>query len=168
MKHPLHPDRLFDRLEDVTPEVLQTMGITALVIDLDNTLVPPHTARPTEEALAWLKLQADAGIGVFLVSNNTEARVNAFCEGVALPHLHRGAKPLPFGITKARKAMGAGRRTCALLGDQILTDVLGARLAGIRMLMVKPMVMETGSFFKLKRAIERRIMKSYHNGGNQK
>ena len=161
MGNPLWPDRLFDRLEDVTPDCLREMGIASLVIDLDNTLVPPHTARPTQEALAWLKLQEEAGIRVFLVSNNTEERVNAFCEGTTLLHLHRGAKPLPFGITKACRQMGASRASCALLGDQILTDVLGARLAGIRMLMVKPMVMETGTFFRMKRAFERFVMRNY-------
>lgn len=164
----LWPDRLFDTLEDVTPELLRSMDITSLVIDLDNTLVPPHTDRPTQESLAWLSRQEEAGIRVFLVSNNTEERVNAFCEGTTLPHLHRGAKPLPFGITRARRMMDADRKNCALLGDQILTDVLGARLSGIRMLMVKPMVMETGTFFRMKRAFERFVMRNYPNGGMQK
>jgi len=168
MSNPLHPDFLFDFLSDVTPTRLRELGISALVIDLDNTLVPPHTARPTEEALAWLRTQEEAGIRVYLVSNNTEERVNAFCEGTTLPHIHRGAKPLPFGIIKAMNAMGASRKTCALLGDQILTDVLAARFAGIRMLMVKPMVMETGTFFKMKRAFERFVMRSYRNGGISK
>ena len=168
MRNPLYPDRLFDRLEDVTPACLRALGITSLILDLDNTLVPPHTAKPTEAALAWLKLQTDNGIRVFLVSNNTKERVDVFCEGIDLPHLHRGAKPLPFGLLKARRRMGAARKECALLGDQILTDVLGARLAGIRMLMVKPIVMETGTFFKWKRAFERIVMCNYTDGGNKK
>jgi len=163
MKKLFWPDHMFDVLEDVTPAYLKAEGIKALVLDLDNTLVPPHTARPTERALQWLKVQEDAGIRVYLVSNNKKERVDFFCEGTTLSHIHRGAKPLPFGVTRARKEMNVSRRECALLGDQILTDVLAARTAGIRSLMVKPMVQETGTFFRLKRAFEKIILKKYRN-----
>ena len=56
MKKLFWPDHMFDVLEDVTPAYLKAEGIKALVLDLDNTLVPPHTARPTERALQWLKM----------------------------------------------------------------------------------------------------------------
>ncbi len=155
------PDIIFDRLEDVSVEYLKGAGIKGVILDLDNTLVPPHTPRPTERALAWISNCEKGGISLFLVSNNKRTRVETFCEGTPLLHSHRSAKPLPFFITRARKIMGLKKSECALLGDQLLTDVMGARLAGIRSLLVRPETAEPGWFFRLKRKFERFVLNRY-------
>ncbi len=161
----LLPDVIFDSLNDVTTWYLKSKGIKGVIMDLDNTLVPPHTKRPTQTALDWLSKCEREGMQVYLVSNNNLVRVREFCEGTTLKYIHRGGKPLPFGITKARKLMGISRSECALIGDQILTDVLGARLAGIYSIMVRPLVAEDGYFFRMKRKFEKLILKRYRKRG---
>ena len=165
MRNWLWPDAKFSCLEEVTPQRLRQLHIEGLVIDLDNTLVPPHTQKPTQQALQWIAGLAENGISVFLVSNNSRERVEKFCTGTTLSYVHRGRKPLPFGIVRACKAMQVERAKCALLGDQILTDVLGARLAGIQALLVAPMVEERDRFFCFKRALEKKILRNYREKG---
>lgn len=162
MPNLLLPAFLFDRLADITPEFLQTAGARGIIVDLDNTLIPPHTPKPTAEALQWLEKLHMQGIPVVLLSNNRQERVSLFCEGLSLPFVHRGAKPLPLGFIRAARLLKLPHRQIAVVGDQVLTDVLGARFVGMLPLLVRPIVTETGRFFRIKREFERRVLK---NGG---
>jgi predicted HAD superfamily phosphohydrolase YqeG len=48
-------------------------------------------------------------------------------------------KPLPFAFFKARHLLGAPRAHCLVIGDQLITDVLGARLSGLDAVWVDPL-----------------------------
>ncbi len=159
MKHPFRPDRVFRQISDITPGMLREMGITALLCDLDNTLVRPHRKRPTPGAAAWLESMRSGGIRVMLVSNNSMKRVREFCRGLPFEGMPQARKPLPFGLTRGRRALGASASETAFLGDQLFTDVLGARLAGLTALYVRPLCPETDGFFKLKRRLERPFLR---------
>jgi HAD superfamily phosphatase (TIGR01668 family) len=164
MKHLLRPDHIFQRLADVTPEALRACGIRALLCDLDNTLVAPHTRHPTKAAIAWLKSMRAGGITVMLVSNNTPRRVREFCRKLPFEGQALARKPLPFGLNRAWKKMGTAPNETGFLGDQLFTDVLGARLAGIQALYVYPMIEERGWFFRLKRKLEKPFLREKHTG----
>ena len=159
MKHPFRPDRVFRRVSDITPEILREMGIRALLCDLDNTLVKPHRKRPTPGAAAWLMSMHEAGIRVMLVSNNSMKRVREFCRDLPFEGMPQARKPLPFGLTRGRRALGASAAETAFLGDQLFTDILGARLAGVTALYVRPLDPEKGWFFGLKRRLERPFLR---------
>ena len=99
------PDYVFDSIYDITPEILQSHGIRAVLIDLDGTMVSHKTALPTEEVAAFIRRLEDNGIHVVVFSNNNANRVGTFCE--------------PLGGTKAanvptnninRKLLRAGVR----------------------------------------------------------
>ena len=161
IKHPLRPDRVFRKYSDITPDILREMGVTAILCDLDNTLVKPQRKHPTPGAAAWLTALHSAGIRVMLVSNNSMKRVRAFCRNLQLEGLHQAGKPLPFGLTRARKKLGAAAAETAFVGDQLFTDVLAARLAGIAALYVRPIRPEKGWFFGLKRKLEKPFLKGF-------
>ena len=161
MKHPLRPDRVFRRFSDIRPETLRGMGITAVLCDLDNTLVPPKRRRPTPSAIAWLESLHGAGIRVMLVSNNSMKRVREFCRCLPFVGIPQARKPLPFGLTRARRALGASAAETAVVGDQLFTDILAARLAGLTALYVRPMKPESGRFFALKRRLEQPFLRGF-------
>ena len=162
MKHLFKPDKAFYRLGDITPDILRSMGICYLLCDLDNTLVAPNTRYPTPSAIAWLERLRTNGITVMLVSNNSPKRVREFCRNLSVDSISQARKPLPFGLTRARRTMKASRRETAFLGDQLYTDILGARLAGMTALYVKPKRKEHGRFFELKRRLEKPFLKEFH------
>lgn len=165
MKHPLKPDYAFERLSDITPEILLSFGVRVLLCDLDNTLVSPGTRYPTASAIAWLEKMRHGGVTVILVSNNSRKRVREFCRNLPLDGISQARKPLPFGLTRARRKMKAEPRETAFLGDQLFTDVLGARLAGIVALYVQPRKKESGWFFDLKRRLELPFLQGLHFHG---
>ena len=96
-----------------------------------------------------------------VLSNNHEARVAPFAQGLGLEYLSDAAKPLPGQVRKALQKMGVTHREAAIIGDQIFTDVLCGRLAGCLAILVEPMELENFGFFKVKRALEKGILRRY-------
>lgn len=135
----LFPDFMFDTYRELTPDYLQSKGIELLLSDLDNTLALHETARPTAEVRAWVKELTDAGIQVMIVSNNrSPARVEAYCHDLGIPYVGHAGKPKRGRLMEAMRAAGATPETTALVGDQIFTDVLGARRCGFHSFCVEP------------------------------
>lgn len=160
LAHGLTPDRRVPGIADVTPELLQEMGVRAVITDLDNTLALPEDIRPTEAGAAWLRTMEAAGIPVTVVSNNHRPRVEAFCRPLRVPFVERCGKPFGRGIRRAMALLGVSRREVALVGDQLFTDVLAASWNRIPCILTEPIVPETDTFFKCKRALERLLTKN--------
>ena len=131
------PDYIFPRLTDLSPAFLQQRGITLLLMDFDNTMLPYTTNVPTQELLDWLEGMKAAGITLCIVSNSHKARVPAFSDAYDVSCVIRAAKPGTRGIREAMERFGAKQSETALVGDQIYTDVLGAKRAGVTALIVK-------------------------------
>ena len=139
MSFSLFPDLLFDRFEELTPEYLKAKGVTLLLSDLDNTLALHKTARPTDAVRAWVKSLTDAGIQVMIVSNNrSPARVDAYCHDLGIPYVGHAGKPKRGRLLEAMHMGNATPQSTALLGDQIFTDVLGARRCGFQSFCIEP------------------------------
>ena len=131
------PDYIFPRLTDLSPAFLQQRGISLLLMDFDNTMLPYTTNVPSQELLGWLEGMKAAGITLCIVSNSRKARVPAFSETYGVACVTRAAKPDTRGIREAMERFGAKQSETALVGDQIYTDVLGAKRAGVTALIVK-------------------------------
>lgn len=135
----LFPDLVFDCFTELTPAYLKQKGIRLLLTDLDNTLALHETARPTEEVRRWVEDLTAAGIQVMIVSNNrSPARVEAYCSDLGIPYVGHAGKPKRGRLLEAMRRGGASPETTALLGDQIFTDVLGARRCGFHAFCVEP------------------------------
>lgn len=131
------PDYIFPRLTDLSPDFLQQRGITLLLMDFDNTMLPYTTNVPSQELLDWLEGMKAAGITLCIVSNSHKSRVPAFSKAYGVACVTRAAKPGTRGIREAMVRFGAKQSETALVGDQIYTDVLGAKRAGVTALIVK-------------------------------
>lgn len=133
----LFPDYIFQAVTEITPAFLQARGISLLLMDFDNTMLPYTTSEPSPQLLDWLQTMKDSGIRLCIVSNSRKARVPAFSEKYGVDCVTHAGKPGTRGIRSAMARYGAGKEETALVGDQIYTDVLGANLAGISALIVK-------------------------------
>lgn len=152
------PRNRFYRVTDITPEFLLENGIDTLLLDADNTLSLHHSLTPHEGVPEWLDEMRKNGIKLMIVSNSNEMRVGVFAAVLGLPFEYRSLKPLPRGIKRALSRLGSNKEHTALVGDQLLTDVLGARLAGVRMLLVRYIKKEDGVGFRIKRGIEKVVL----------
>jgi hypothetical protein len=132
------PDEYLTDVLAIDLDRLRDRGIEALIIDLDNTLLPRDTSIVPPAIEAWVRSLAPAGFRVCLVSNNFHERVVEVADELGLPLIAKAVKPLPFAFIRAMKSVGASRRSCAVVGDQYFTDILGGKFLGCRTIMVLP------------------------------
>ncbi|AUB52182.1 MULTISPECIES: YqeG family HAD IIIA-type phosphatase [Enterococcus] len=152
------PTWMVEAVYKITPAQLKKLGIKAVLTDLDNTLIAWNNPDGTEELFTWILEMRNAGIPVVVVSNNNSERVARAVKKFELLYVARALKPLPVGINKAKKMLDLADEEIIMIGDQIMTDIRGANSAGIRSVLVKPII-ETDSWkTKFNRFWERKIM----------
>ena len=133
------PDYSFQQLDDVTPEFLRGIGVTLLLCDLDNTIVPyKSTGMPTKEMTAWVSAMRCGGVDLFVVSNTHSDRARTFAAAMDIPYVHKARKPTLKGMKIAMKQTGKAPEEAALVGDQIYTDVIVANRMGVCSILVEP------------------------------
>ena len=157
----LLPDYIFNTYRDVTPEFLLSIGVKALLIDIDNTLAPYEMPEPDDNIRAWFKSLDENGIQATLVSNNDRERVELFNATLGLPAYYKSGKPFAKNLKKAMVAMGTDKTDTAMLGDQLLTDAAAGKHIGLRTIIVPPIRDKNNAFFRSKRAMEVRHIKKY-------
>ncbi|AWR85944.1 YqeG family HAD IIIA-type phosphatase [Meiothermus taiwanensis] len=156
----LKPRAQLNSVTEVTPAWLQERGLRAVLLDLDNTLVPYRTYGEVPEALqAWLQTQKQAGIPVMLVSNATSRRVRYWCEKLGIPGFGLAGKPW-FGFREALRRLGLRPEEVAVVGDQLFTDVLGGNLVGMYTVLVPPLAQQELGYTRLVRRLERWILRN--------
>lgn len=133
----LRPDFCAPRLADVPLTALG--GARVLLLDADNTLSPWRGAVPDPAAARWVESAKAAGFRLCIASNSDAERLRPLEEALGIPAFPRAGKPLPSGLRRIAREMGASPDACALIGDQLLTDVLAARLAGMRAVLLEPL-----------------------------
>lgn len=152
------PDYVFNSIADLTPDFFDAEGIDALILDLDNTLTTHNNPVPDEERLRWFNGMKARGMSMIIVSNNHPERVKPFADFLGLDFVPDGGKPLPRGYNEACRRLGITKKRIAAVGDQIFTDVMGCKAAGIRSIFVFPIEYETGFWFRVKRALEKPLL----------
>lgn len=168
MKHLLLPDYDFDTYKGVTPEFLKSIGKTCVLCDIDNTLVPYDCPDPTEDVINWVKTLTDAGIKLILVSNNEKDRVEKFNLPLGVPYLYKSGKPSRRTVKRAVAMLNDEKNNAVMLGDQLLTDVITARVSGITAIWVPTIKKVDTPFFRFKSAIEKPFIKHYYKKKEKK
>ena len=155
MSFSLVPDRLYRRYTDITPQMMQEWGIRLLLCDLDYTLAPRSVARPDDTVLDWVNAMKAAGTEVMILSNNRSSeRVELFCKDMGITYVGHAGKPAKRGYREAMAKAGVTARETAMLGDKLLTDVLGARRSGVLALMVEPLGGPVGAWNHVLHALQ--------------
>lgn len=127
------------RVTDIDPEQLTRRGITLLLADLDNTLVPYGAREPEGELVAWRERLRQGGVELFLVSNSRKpGRPGHFARTLDMDFVGHAGKPGTRGFLTALERTGRTPAQAAMVGDQIFTDILGGNRAGVMTLLVEP------------------------------
>lgn len=137
MPFSLLPKVIVPAATDVTPSYLHGKNIRLLMLDFDNTIVPYTTNIPTAKMQVWLETMMESDVSVCVVSNSKNDRVRKFCEQYSLGCITHARKPFSDGIRRCINEYELQPEECALVGDQIFTDVLGANCAGVHSVLVK-------------------------------
>lgn len=141
-------------------EKLYEEGYRGLVFDIDNTLVP-HGAPADGRAKKLFARLKEIGFKCCLISNNQEARVKMFNEEIQVDYVYDAHKPSTKNYKKAMEIMGTDLSDTIFIGDQLFTDVYGAKRTGMRNILVKPIHPKEEIQIVLKRYLEKIVLYFY-------
>ncbi len=161
MLNRFYPDREAVTAYEIDYEELYRQGYRGVIFDVDNTLVP-HGAPADERSIALFKRLHGIGFQTVLLSNNKEPRVKSFSDAVGSQYIFKAGKPGTAGYERAMKLLGTVPETTVFVGDQLFTDVWGAKNVGILNYLVKPIHPKEEIQIVLKRQLERIVMYFYH------
>ena len=163
------PDEYLDSAYDIDYEKLYQEGYRGLLFDIDNTLVP-HGAPADERAVKLFARLREIGFKSCFLSNNQIERVASFNEKIGEHYIENAHKPAVRNYERAMELLGTDRSNTVFIGDQLFTDVWGAKRAGIRNILVKPIHPKEEIQIVLKRYLEKIVLhfykKSLKNMGN--
>lgn len=141
-------------------EKLYEEGYRGVIFDIDNTLVP-HGAPADVRAKKLFARLKEIGFESCLLSNNQKPRVEMFNKDVQVHYIFDAHKPSTKNYEKAMEIMGTNQDTTIFIGDQLFTDVWGAKRTGIRNVLVKPIHPKEEIQIVLKRKLEKIVLYFY-------
>ncbi|MBF0714724.1 YqeG family HAD IIIA-type phosphatase [Gemelliphila palaticanis] len=146
LKRFFSPDDFIEEYDFIDVEYMNMHNKKVIISDLDNTLISWDSKKDTKQLTKWLNRMKKAGFDIIVVSNNSEERVREFCEKLNLQYVAEAKKPFSNGFKKALEKLGKKPEEAIILGDQVLTDILGAKnLGGAMSVLVKP-ISKTDAF----------------------
>ena len=152
----LYPRYRAEHVTDLTAERLARLGIKALLLDVDCTLKRYTQPMPAQDVLDWLDAMRRAGIFLCLVSNGKKERISQTAAKLNLPYIALALKPFPRGCRRAVKKFGLEKNATAMVGDQLLADIVAGNLAGLTTILVTPIHPEEEHIYtRIKRPFEK-------------
>ncbi len=161
-----YPDEYVDSTYGINFEELYGQGYRGIIFDIDNTLVP-HGAPADARSIELFRRLKGLGYRIMLLSNNKEPRVKMFNDAVGAEYIFKAGKPGTANYYKAMERMHTDKRNTLFVGDQLFTDVWGAKRAGIRTFLVKPIHPKEEIQIVLKRYLEKIVLYFYKRQKNR-
>jgi len=150
----LDPTIALRHVTDITPELLDKLGVDTILLDVDNTLAPPTSKIPFKGVQDWIDSVKKTGVKIIICSNNYYSRIKPFADSVGLDCVAMSMKPFPFGFNRAKRRLKEKPQSVLVVGDQIYTDILGANLAGMKSVLLRRRSKEHGWSIRLRRRME--------------
>lgn len=150
----LKPDAEFEKVTDIDAEFLEKNNIKALILDLDNTLIDLGK-NEIKNIKKWSYTIKESNIKMCIASNSRKKKVvKSVAEHLEIPYTYFSLKPLKFGLERAVKILAIKPEYIAEVGDQLFTDVLGAKRMKMFSILTKPIEMEKNPISRIKRKME--------------
>ena len=157
----VYPDLYLNSVIDINATLLKKNKLEALILDVDNTLID-YYKNLIDGAEDWCENLKSEGIKCIILSNsNKKEKVETVAKKLGIKYIMFAKKPLKSGFKRALEKLEMKPEQVAVVGDQIFTDVIGAK----RMKMFSILVKQVGEKYifitKVKRPIENAIIKKY-------
>lgn len=161
------PTWMVNTIYSITIDELKENGIHAILIDLDNTLIAWNEPTATQESINWIKQMKEAAIPVMILSNNSDKRIKKVAERLGVGYVARSMKPTSRAFKIAERELQMPVGEMVMVGDQLITDVLGANLYGLRSILVKPVLQSDAKVTAFNRFVEVKIMNALSKSDSQ-
>lgn len=151
----VRPTSFARRIHNIPIDMLIEDGIRGVIVDLDNTLVGYRHAAPDEEVAAWVHEASSRGLSVAVVTNNATPWAHEVAAELGVPCIPKAGKPSPKGFLRALELLQTSKHETIVIGDQVFTDVLGAKLFGMKVILTEPIVVREQWWMRTLRFFER-------------
>ncbi|MBO5348603.1 MAG: YqeG family HAD IIIA-type phosphatase [Clostridia bacterium] len=157
----LYPNLYCKDVTQITIEILRQNNIKGLILDVDNTLID-YNKNMSEKVKPWVDNLKKQGIKFCIVSNtNKHEKVKVVSQKLDIPYFYFAKKPSKKGFFKAKEKMNLSEKNIAAVGDQIMTDIIGANRCKMFSILVEPISEKDIFITKVKRPIEKCIINRY-------
>lgn len=155
MRHRNRPFALANSIFEIEPSFYRSLGITTVLVDLDNTLDPYTVSDPTERTIKWKESLIALGLRIVILSNNSGKRVRRYAEKLGVECRCFMRKPFSGPLKKFLAEEKLEKNEVVLIGDQIQTDVKAANGAGIRVILTEPLDPQEPPWTKFNRIFDK-------------
>ena len=159
-----YPDDYQKTVYDINYDILKKKGIKAILIDLDNTLIPYDESHPNQKIKDLFHLIDTLGFEIVIISNNHLERVENFAKELETRFICSARKPMKKGFKRALALLNDyEKQEVCVIGDQFMTDVFGGKRMGFYVIVVDAIKRKVEKWYtKLNRILEKRMIKRIH------
>lgn len=154
------PETEVDSTYSIDYEKLYRDGYRGILFDIDNTLVE-HGQEANRRAKELFARLQEIGFECCLISNNKKKRVASFNQEIGVHIVFNAHKPAKKGYYYAMELMNTTVENTVFVGDQLFTDIFGAKRIGLKNFLVRPINKREEIQIVLKRRLERIVLKEY-------
>ncbi len=158
MKKMILPDEIKQNLLEIDVWSLKKQGIKAIICDVDNTLCPHDENELSETRKKWIH-DVQKEMLLILISNNHGSRIKKLAAELHCPSYEFALKPMKHTYQKILSDYDLKREEVVCIGDQLFTDIIGAKRMKMRNIYVKPISKSDIIYTKLSRKIENWILR---------
>ncbi len=157
----IYPNEYLDSVKDIDIDFLKKNQIKGLIMDVDNTLID-FDKKMLEGAEEWVENLKKNHIKFCILSNSNKLeKVKKVADKLDMPFIYFAKKPFKSGFKKAKNILELDEKNIAVVGDQIMTDVIGANRSNMFSILVKPIKEKDYLVTKIKRPLEKLIINNY-------
>lgn len=153
------PDMYKKNIYEINYEKLKKMDKKYLFFDLDNTIISYLQNKPTKENKILFDKLKKMGFEVFIFSNSPSNRLEPFEKELNVKAFSESMKPLKKGYKKVLNMYDKDK--CVFIGDQIMTDVIGAKRNGLYVIFIDRINNKEPIYTKFWRFFEFFVLKRY-------
>lgn len=159
----IYPREYLNSVKEISIDLLEKNNIKGLILDVDNTLIDFNKKMP-DGIEQWVQNLKKVGIKFCILSNSNKVdKVKKVADKLDVPFLYFAKKPFKSGFERAKNVLDLEAKNIAVVGDQIMTDVIGANRSHMFSILVKPIDNKDYLLTKIKRPIEKIIIQKYIN-----
>ena len=162
----LYPKEYLNNVTEITTDFLNQNQLKGVILDVDNTLID-FNKKLLDGVEEWIKELKENGIKFCIVSNSNKVeKVKKVAGTLQIPFIYFAKKPLKSGFKKAKQILKLEAKNIAVVGDKIMTDIIGANRCKMFSILVKPIEEKDYFITRVKRPIEKRIIQKYLKNKN--
>lgn len=147
------PNMYIEKYNKLNIDRLLDLSIKTIICDIDNTLVSHDEEIPNEEVIEFVA-QLKKYFNVILVSNNTNSRVSLFASKLDVKYYSFALKPFKYTYKKILRDCNCNINEIAVIGDQILTDIIGGNRMKFYTILSTQLVVKDLKWTKVNRVLE--------------